>query len=86
MAVEHFPNPTSKKNPGFGAVHLGIVSSIQTSHPAAQAVGTNPVAGATAAFNQNPDAGSEQVISVADLAVHLAHPSGHFIGDPAFNT
>lgn len=86
LATEHFPNPTSKKKPGLGTEHLPTVSSEHTAHPVAHAVGTNPVAGATAALSQNPTAVVVQVISVADLAVQASQPSGHLSGDPAFNT
>lgn len=56
LAVVHLPNPTSKKNPAFAIVHFPTVSSEQTAHPAKQAVGINPVAGAVAALSQNPSA------------------------------
>lgn len=56
LAVVHLPNPTSKKNPAFAYVHFPTVSSEQIEHPAKQAVGINPVAGAVAALSQNPSA------------------------------
>lgn len=82
----HLPKPTSKKNPSLGYEHFATVSSVHFAQPAKQAVGTTPVAGATAGFNQKPNAGSVHVTSEADFAVQTPQPSGHLIAAPVART